>query len=91
MTDRMKYALSGGSAVNSESSARHRYSVADTAHIGKMTATQVANAFFSSTPAHFVSSTSSGMPPPPPKMPFVSPAATPLRRYFVFFSMSPTP
>ena len=64
---------------------------ADTAHIGKMTATQVANAFFSSTPAHFVSSTSSGMPPPPPKMPFVSPATTPLRRYFVFFSMSPTP
>ena len=45
---------------------------------------------FSSTPAHFVSSTSSGMPPPPPKMPFVSPAATPLGGgYFVFSSPCP--
>ena len=63
---------------------------ADTTQKGRITATQVAKAVFSSTRHQRVSRGSSTMPPPPPKQPLAAPARTADAAYFAGMRKSVT-
>lgn len=71
-----------GKAVDIIFSPRNTKMISDAMDNGKMTATDVANAFFSSIFIQLINSGTKNKPPPAPKMPLAMPANAPITGYF---------